>query len=154
GPAAIPALSNYLNHLSHASFARVTAANDALTRIAKAHPETRHIVVEQLTKELSRAGRNDPGANGFIIAALIDLRATEAAEAIKAAFYADKVDPTIAGDWYDVREELGLDPAVIVPGPDPQHMERGALFPGLSLLGIDDSARKRKSPKKAKNKRK
>src|SRR5262249_27387476 len=75
GPAAIPALSNYLNDLSHASFARVTAANDALTKIANAHPETRQIVVEQLTKELSRAGRNDPGANGFIIAALIDFHA-------------------------------------------------------------------------------
>src|SRR5258706_11229714 len=50
GPAAIPALSTYLNNLTHMTFARVIAAGDALAQIAQQHPETRQAVIEQLTK--------------------------------------------------------------------------------------------------------
>src|SRR5258708_3242037 len=93
GPAAIPLLSAYLDELVHASFARVIVAVDALSQIAQKYPETRQGVVERITKELTRPDRDDAAINGFLVSSLIDLRATESAVAIKAAYYADQVDP-------------------------------------------------------------
>ncbi len=153
GPAAISAIFAYLDNLSHMTFARVTVAAEALTHIAQKYPETRQVVIEKLTSELGRSDRNDSGINGFLVSDLIELKAIESAATIKAAYYADKVDPTIVGDWYDIRGRLGLDPAAEVPGPDPLHQKR-RILPGLDFLGPGDQRVKHSIPKKIKNKRK
>src|SRR5258708_15947813 len=77
GPVAISALSAYLDNLTHTSFARVVTAGSALAQIVQKHPETRQMVVEQLTKELTRLDRNYAAINGFVVSDLVELHATE-----------------------------------------------------------------------------
>ncbi len=153
GPAAIPALSLYLRDRADKSFPRVIATAEALGQIAQKNPEHRQTVVDVLTEQLARPDQDDGGINGFLIDKLIDLKAKESAAAIKAAFYARRVDPTIVGDWYAVRDDLGLEPSAEVLGPDPLHETR--LFdPVFSMREHRNPKASHISPKKAKSKRK
>ncbi len=107
GPAAIQPLAAYLADEAHGESPRISAA-DGLREIVRHYPEARPEVVAILTAELSRHRTLRSSLNGFLVGNLLDLAAVESAEAIERAFAANVVDPTIAGDWGDVRQELGV----------------------------------------------
>jgi hypothetical protein len=58
--------------------------------------------------QLERFTESEPEINGFLVAGLVDLHATEAASLIERAFAAGRVDPTIMGDREVVQAKLGL----------------------------------------------
>lgn len=107
GPAAIPALADYLSDDDYGLYARVAAAR-ALEEIAKQHPESRDAVVAALSRQLERFEAEDPTLNAFLIGYLVDLRATECASLMERAFASESVDEIVMGDWEDVQVKLGL----------------------------------------------
>jgi hypothetical protein len=107
GPPAIEPLSAYLSDDSHGDFPRGSAAN-GLCEIVRNFPETRAQVVTILTAELARQKTNLGDLSGLLVGDLLELEAVESAETIERAFAANIIDPTIAGDWGDVRRELGV----------------------------------------------
>lgn len=113
GPAAIPHLQRYLADPEQDRYGRIQAAH-ALQEVAAAHPAERERVVDILREQL-RLHQADRGLNGFLISYLLDLRAEEALNDIKAAYLADKVDRMIVGNYDDVLAEFGLPPDPEVP---------------------------------------
>lgn len=90
-------------------WARVRAAR-SLGEIGRRHPETRAEVTSALVARLDPAESQVPDdecLNGFVICALLDLKAVEAAPAIRRAFDEDRVDTSIV-DLDLSLEELGL----------------------------------------------
>ncbi len=61
-----------------------------------------------LGDELARHQEELPCLNGFLVGDLVTLKAVEVAETIERAFAANVIDPTVVGDWQDIREELGV----------------------------------------------
>jgi hypothetical protein len=114
GPAAIPALKNYLADDAHDGMYRSTAAS-CLKEIAQAHPDVRDNCVQVLAAQLEQYKQNGPDLNGILIYELTELNAVEAAPVIKKAFAADQVDITINGDWNEVQVKLGLKTRAEVP---------------------------------------
>ncbi len=107
GPAAILELRDYLADAAHGLWARV-AASASLAQIGQRHPEARPLCVAILAGQLEDFVQLDPTLNGFIINALVDLKAVEAASVMRRAFEAEQVDFSILGDWEDVQILLGL----------------------------------------------
>jgi len=107
GPAAIPALAEFLSNPEHTMYP-CTYAGDSLAEIGKQHPAVREECIRSIVVAVENFEKNEPDLNGFLIANLLDLKAVEAAPVIERAFAADCVDPTIAGDWEDVQVEFGL----------------------------------------------
>lgn len=130
GETAIPALRLFLLH-PDAYLWSLTAVSGALTKIALDNPETRSRCVEIIISRLRDFNQNEPDLNGSLIADLCDLKAVESAEVIKAAFYAKAVDLHVAGNWFDVKPELGLDADAFVPGPEPDNDPIPPLIPGF-----------------------
>jgi hypothetical protein len=114
GPAAIPALRDYLADSAHDVFARVCVAH-SLQEVAAKHPQTRDEVVKILIEALSRFADTEASVNAYVVTALLDLKATEAAEVIERAHAADCVDVSVNGNWNDVRKELGVPGLGLVP---------------------------------------
>jgi len=81
---------------------------DALLAIATNHPPARPRVVAVLSGILAYARYNDPGINGHIISALIDLSATESLPAIAEAYNNDYVDEMCCGPIEEVEAEIRL----------------------------------------------
>jgi hypothetical protein len=117
GPPAIEPLAAYLADESHGEFPRVKAAS-GLQEIARRFPETRERVVALLSGALARH-QDATFLNGSLVAELLDLKAVESAEVIERAFAANVIDPTIAGDWDYVRQELGVPGLGIAPDHSP-----------------------------------
>jgi hypothetical protein len=107
GPPAIEPLAAYLSDESHGEFPRVKSAN-GLREVVRRFPEAREPVVAILTAELGRYQKGVGSLNGFLVSDLLELEAVESAETIERAFAANVVDPTVVGDWGDVRRELGV----------------------------------------------
>lgn len=107
GPAVLPQLRAYLADLSHDEYSQGSVIH-SIEEIGKRWPDAREESIAILTERLERFEENDPGVNGFLVAAMLDLRATEAAPVIKRAFDEGSVDWMVAGDWNDVQVELGL----------------------------------------------
>ncbi len=107
GPAAIPALAEYLDNPENKLWARV-AASSTLEKIGNAYPQARGESIAALTRTLEHYASNDEILNGDIIAALADLDAVEAAPLVEQAYKADMVDESIMGDWEDFQVEVGL----------------------------------------------
>ena len=124
GPPAIQPLAAFLSDNSHREFPRGKAAN-GLREVARHFPETRDQIVGILTDELARHQKELPYLNGFLVGDLVDLEAVEAAETIERAFVANVIDPRVAGDWQDIREELGVPGLGIAP-------DRSTGWPSLS----------------------
>lgn len=156
GPAAIPTLTAYLDNTLHVPEGRTTAAN-ALRRVAQHYPDQRARVVTLLTDALAKYAENDELLNTFLVSELVELEAVESAAVIKAAFYADSVDPSFRGPWRDVKEQLGLSPSAEVPGPEPADEDKLSLLdvgvlskPARSKSASDRRAKaKRKQEKKS-----
>jgi len=91
GKECTPSLEKFLADPSRDVFARITVA-DSLKTVAEQYPETRDSTVATLVGELEKFRENDPGLNGFLICALVDLQATETIKTIRRAFQADRVD--------------------------------------------------------------
>jgi hypothetical protein len=119
GPSAIPPLAAYLADISHREYARVCVAS-CLRGIAEHHSQMRADVVSLLTAELGRHQQGLSNLNGLLVVDLINLNAVESAEAIERAFAADVIDPTIAGDWGEVRQELGVPGLGLAPDHNPR----------------------------------
>ena len=66
--------------------------------------------------------------NAFLVEALLELGAQEAAPLIERAFAQGYVDPMVMGDWEDVQVELGLKSAQEVT-PKQVSNWRESLFP-------------------------
>lgn len=109
GPAALPALTLYLENHGHPLYARAAAAN-GIARIASHHLQARTQCLAVLARQLQRPPRHEDEyeLNGFIVGDLIDLEAVEVAPAIERAFAAGWVEEFVQGDWEDVQVALGL----------------------------------------------
>lgn len=107
GEAALPPLEQSINDLRITEAARIPATT-ALEKIAAAHAPLRNRCAAILAGALGRLADNQRTLNGFIVAALLDLKAREHAEVIERAYKAGKVDAMICGTVADVRAELGL----------------------------------------------
>jgi hypothetical protein len=97
---------------------RISAAI-ALKEIGERHPELRDRCVEVLTRQLQGWAKQSEGLNGFLVDALVELRAVEAAPLMQAAFEAGLADPSIRGDWEDVQVDLGMLEERLTPLPPP-----------------------------------
>jgi hypothetical protein len=117
GEAAVPALGIFLADDRYGLWARVTAAS-SLGKIGQAHPEAREVCIAALNIQLAHFNTMDKELNGFIVSALVDLKAVEAAPVMERAFAADKVDISILGDWEDAQIALGLLDKRLTPPPE------------------------------------
>jgi PBS lyase HEAT-like repeat len=107
GSAALPALAAYLADLSHTDSSRISASR-SIEEIGKKWPDAKGEALAILEERLSRFEENEPDVNAFLVEALVELGAKEAAPLIERAFAEGYVDPMVMGDWEDVQLELGL----------------------------------------------
>ncbi|MBO0351128.1 HEAT repeat domain-containing protein [Phormidium pseudopriestleyi FRX01] len=107
GPAAIPALRDYLANPDYDASARSSAV-DSLEVMASQHPEFRDECVSILTERLAYSDPESQVLNSFIVYSLVELKAVEAASAIEAAFAGDRINKDWCEDWDTVQVELGL----------------------------------------------
>jgi len=114
GPASLAPLHDYLADPAHTTCPRATAA-DGLAQLAIRHPQMQDAAVGALCDALAKSKEEDKSLNGFIIANLLELKATEAAEVIERAFAADRVEVGVVGNWNMVRQELGVPGLGLVP---------------------------------------
>jgi hypothetical protein len=118
GAPALHPLRAFVADDSVATWSRVTGLS-ALKEVAARTPELQDEVVAAFRSLLRHAEENDSALNGFSIGYLADLGATEAADEIRAAFEAGRVDEMICGDWEEVQMELGLLEERITPRRSP-----------------------------------
>jgi Protein of unknown function (DUF1186) len=107
GPTALPALAAYLADLSHTDSSRISAIA-SIEQIGKQWPDARGEALAMLEERLERFEENESDVNAFLVEALVELGAKEAAPLIERAFAEGYVDPMVMGDWEDVQVELGL----------------------------------------------
>ena len=133
GPPAVEPLAAYLSDDSHHEFPRGKSAT-GLREIVRHFPETRERVVAILTAQLARHQTDLGNLNGFLVGDLLELEAVESAETIERAFAANVVDPTVAGDWGDIRRELGVPGLGIAP-------DHSAVWPSIrERFGFADTS--------------
>jgi hypothetical protein len=107
GADSLPALTRCLNDESDPSLNRIPAVT-AIERIGAMHPDRREDCIVALRHQLARHRDRPAYLNGFIVTALVDLKATEEIDLIREAFADDDVDLSIMGDIEDVEIEFGL----------------------------------------------
>jgi|SRR5579883_520816 len=152
GPQALPALQARLRQLS--SHGDVSMAyTRVLEQIAEKNPETRAEVVAELCRMFETAATNNAEANGFILAALLDLKAVEAWPAIEHAFATGNVDEFIAGGIDDAKWELGLG-AKPKPRSGFQHPPASGPRPTNAKQRFNERQRQKKLAKKQRKKKK
>jgi hypothetical protein len=149
GPPVIPLLAEGLADTTKEENYRSSIAT-LLAEVAKAHPETRLEIINILADQLDSREEADPSLNGFIVSALIELNAVEAAPAIEAVFAADTVEEMINGDWNSVQVYLGLKKRSEVSTPYLGNLELDAPEPVRTGIGTKTTTDR----KKAKSKRK
>jgi hypothetical protein len=141
GPVALPTLAAYIADVSSNEFARI-AVFDSIEQIAIRWPESRPACVASLMKQLEQFEENGETANGFLISNLATLQATEAAPLMEQAFEADYVDFSIAGEWEDVQDKLGLLSAEVVAQrrAEDQRRAKRPLFAPASVVRLPPSS--------------
>ncbi|MBM3128429.1 MAG: DUF1186 domain-containing protein [Chloroflexi bacterium] len=107
GPAAIPALANYLGDPAHGLWARI-GASTSIEKIGQQHPSTRAECAATLARALEKFDAQEPELNACLISALCDLGPQEYLSLIERAFASKRVDESMRGDWQDIQIELGL----------------------------------------------
>jgi uncharacterized protein len=107
GPAAIPALRDYLQQTGKDEFSYVLAM-DSLSEIALRQPACREQVLGIFMEYMAKPFISARTLNGLLIARLLDLQATECIEAIRELFAHDCVDIRCAGDLEEVEIILGF----------------------------------------------
>jgi SEC-C motif len=116
GAAAIPSIASFVSDRANSPDAVATALS-GLRAIAVQHPERRGECIGILVRELEPRPDTSPTINGFVVSALLDLRAVESIDAIRDAFRRNDIDISIAGDVEDVEIELGLKEKRATPPP-------------------------------------
>jgi hypothetical protein len=114
GPASFGPLREYLADERHGMYPRSCVAA-SLKELARRHGPLRGDAVKALCDALSKFEKNDEVFNSLLVADLLDLKATEAAELIERAHAADRVDLLMCGNWETVRQELGVEGLGLVP---------------------------------------
>ncbi|MEI8371291.1 MAG: hypothetical protein WCJ35_00490 [Planctomycetota bacterium] len=150
GPPAIPALATFIHNPENRLYPRINAG-EGLCNIGLRHPEVRREALAPLVEQLARFEENDYEFNGFLVAQLTRLKATEAAETIERAFAANRVTEDISGYWGTVRQELGVAGMGLAPDEPPRPASEGF---GLGMGPQDREPRDRQKEKTAKSKRK
>jgi len=153
GEAAVPALAIFLADDRHGLWARVTAAS-SLGKIGQAHPEARDVCIAALSTQLVHFNTVEKELNGFIVNALVDLKAVEAAPVMEQAFAADKVDISILGDWEDAQIALGLLDKRLTPPPEYVWLPESKIQEYEQAEAERRAQRKQQDQAKAKAKRK
>jgi hypothetical protein len=105
GPAALPALAAYLADLSHTVSSRISASN-SIEEIGEWWPEGRGECIAILAEQLGRFEKSEREMNGYLVSALVLLKAREVAPVIERAFEEGAVD--WIEDWDEVQIGLGL----------------------------------------------
>lgn len=129
GRAAIPSLTDALARPGNV-FARASMA-DAIGRIGATDPEVRDECAAILARQLENFEQQHRALNGLLVSALLDVEAVEHAPVMERALTSGHVDDMIAGDWEDVRIELGLLDARITP--------KLSMFERLSGRSFEDA---------------
>lgn len=94
------------------------AVAESLVLLAQQKPELREPCVDALAAPLQAFTHNEPMLNAMLIHLLVELKAVERAPLMEAAFAADAVDWSYAGDWEAVQVALGLLEARRTPKPN------------------------------------
>jgi hypothetical protein len=105
GPQVISPMQKVLVNRDLCEYSR-SLASEALSKLGQRDVEQRQACIEALVTPLQAPEFDNPAVLGFVMSALLDLRATEAADVMKQAFDKGCVDEFIAGDWEDVKYEL------------------------------------------------
>lgn len=126
GPTTLPHLQTFLATTEKDDLARVSAAK-AIERIGQRHQAAAGACVGILNDQLALHGAQPPHVNGFLIANLVHLNATETIETIRDAFNRNNVDYSIIGDVEEVQLELGLCTERSTPRPNAGSLDRPAL---------------------------
>lgn len=132
GPASIPAIAEFMADRAIEEFCRISVPA-CLEEIAQDHPDHRDDCIGVLVRQLSLYSANGPTLNAFLVMSLANLKATEAIELIRKAFFADCVDLTVQGDTEDVEIIMGLRTVRDTPPPDI------SLIRGLPRLDLENS---------------
>jgi hypothetical protein len=152
GPAAIPAVVEYLADASHGLWARVAAAS-SLKEIGQRHPDSRDECVAVLTRQLEHFGEQDKSLNAFLVGPLRDLGAVESAPVMERAFAANRVDIGVQGDWEDVQIDMRLRQERETPKPDYAASTLGVEQVTSIREGLKQLAERTSGPKKSKAKK-
>ncbi len=156
GPAALPALAEYIADLSHIDSSRISAIA-GIENIGKRWPDAKGESITLLEERLKQFEENEPDVNGFIVEALVELGARETAPVIERAFDEGYVDPIVMGDWDDVQVELGLKSAEEVAQKRasnrgerqlPSASAEGTFFPVSSKVAHKEKAAHKKAKSK------
>lgn len=107
GPAAITPLADFLDDQTQSGFVRGAVAG-YLADMAEAYPETRAQSVGILAGHLERAAANDPELNGWVVSALVRLKAGETGAVIEKVIADGRADTRVCGSWESVAYDLGL----------------------------------------------
>ncbi len=97
GPTALPPLAAYLAELWHTDSSLISAIA-SIEQIGKQWPDARDEALAILEERLERFEENESDVNAFLIEALVELGAKEAAPLIERAFAEGYVDPMVMGD--------------------------------------------------------
>lgn len=117
GPSAIPDLEAFIANPDVPPDC-TGIAMVALTKIVERHPDERDARVAYLTGLLTAKPEPAFEIQSWAISSLIDLKAPESIDAIRAAFARDAIDITYCGDLEDVEIDLGLREKRDTPKPD------------------------------------
>jgi hypothetical protein len=154
GPAALPALEQFLADSSHHKNAQ-NYVTEIIGNMAKKYPETRIECIATTTRRLAEFATNDPELNGCLIAELLRMKAVEAAPLIQEALASDRVDEYWSGDWDEAQYKLGLKerpPAKerpsILSTPTPPTPARSTTT--ITDMPVHKSTKKSSSSRKAK----
>ncbi|WP_244327801.1 SEC-C metal-binding domain-containing protein [Roseibium sp. RKSG952] len=107
GTEGIDALTTHLGNRRINEIDRCTATH-CLSTIGIRNPDIRNRCLEVLEKQLLEFLKNGNDLNGWIVSSLLDLKAVEAIETIRAAYNANAVNLRICGDLEDVEIEMGF----------------------------------------------
>lgn len=109
GLAALPPLIGLVRNRSTIIGARL-AAISGIEKIGAAHPELRNVVTSELVQLLDRplpVTAEDAEVNGFLVSALVNLKAVDTVPAIEHAFKSNRVDSFVISPA-EVERELGI----------------------------------------------
>lgn len=107
GPSTLPLLAGFLADRTNSEYGLAVAIS-AVSTVGERTPACRDECVGILMRMLDPARDIDPSTGGFVVVALLDLKAVETIDAIRDAFARRAVEPSIAGDLEDIEIELGL----------------------------------------------
>lgn len=107
GPAAVPALTEYLAYPANKMWARL-GAKESLDIIGNQFPQARETILPTIAEVLEHYSTNDPVINAEMAYSLGKFKAVEHAPLVEKAYKARMIDDTIFGDWEDFQVLAGM----------------------------------------------